>query len=93
MLEEFINIVAERERERESERVRERTVIFMDNKEQCEEKDTKWLNLNFDMAYIYLYVYIYRMYNIPNRPMQFENLYVILYVSKTILLFTYTRRP
>ena len=67
MLEEFINIVAKRERERESERVRERTVIFRDNKEQCEEKDTKWFNLNFDMIYIYIFIlYVYRMYNIPN---------------------------
>ena len=77
MLGEFINIVAERERERESERVRERTVIFRDNKEQCEEKDAKWFNLNFDVVYtyinMYIYVSIYCMYNIPNRAMQFEN--------------------
>ena len=76
MLEEFINIVAEREREREreSERVRERTVIFRDNKEQCEEKDAKWFNLNFDVVYTYINMYIYvSIYNIPNRAMQFEN--------------------
>ena len=47
--------------------MRERTVIFRDNKEQCEEKDTKWFNLNFDMIYIYIFIlYVYRMYNIPN---------------------------
>ena len=56
--------------------MRERTVIFRDNKEQCEEKYTKWFNLNFDVVYIYIYmyIYVYRMYNIPNRAMQFENL-------------------
>ena len=82
MLEEFINIVAKRkrERERESERVRERTVIFRDNKEQCEEKDTKWFNLNFDMIYIYIYficIYMYIVCIIYRIVLQFENLYVI----------------